>query len=122
MTNKTKRPRKSKFDPHIERISELIDMGLTMREVAEKIEPLMDDVVDSGALYHFTLYRGLKCKKYAGGKGRGYKPPLCDGCKNCYTVRSIKDNSDVRVCTHTKRVIGQGVNTSPPWCHKREIT
>lgn len=109
--------RKSKFDPYINEISEYLASGMSVRKIAKHLDEYFDDVVSEDALYTFISKRGLKTK-YSGGFGKHYVPPKCDQCEGCNEVIGINDKP-VRMCYNT-RLIGNGVKSSPEWCHKRE--
>lgn len=110
--------RKSKFDPYIEEIKVFADMGYSIRKIAEELDQCSGDIVDESALYAFMRNRNIKSKHFQGGKNRGYQPPVCAECEGCFEVIGLNDKP-VRIC-YGARLIGNGVITSPPWCHKRE--
>lgn len=112
-----KRHKKSKFDPYINEISEYLAAGMSVRAVAEQLDEYFNDAVDENALYTFISSRGLKTK-YSGGLGKHYEPPRCDKCEGCFEVIGLNDKP-VRIC-YGSRLIGNGVKTSPAWCHLRE--
>jgi hypothetical protein len=114
-----KRHKRSKFDPCINEISELLSTGMSTEKIAESIEHNFDDVVSKDALYVFIRSRGLKNRVTQGGTNLNYKAPRCQKCECCYTIKALDGEGDIRVCDKSKRVIGWAV-TSPIWCEKRE--
>jgi len=112
-----KRHKISKFDKHINEISEYLDAGMSVRKIAEQLDQYFDDAVNEDALYSFIASRGLKTK-YSGGLGKYYEPPRCESCEDCHEVINT-NNSTVRMC-HYSRLINNSCKTSPVWCPKRK--
>jgi hypothetical protein len=115
--NMIRHHKKSKFDPYTNEISGYLDAGMSVRNIAERLDEYFDDAVDENALYAFISSRGLKTK-YSGGLGRHYEPPRCNNCEGCFEVIGLNDKP-TRIC-YGARLIGNGVKTSPEWCHKRK--
>ena len=107
-----KHPTQSKIEPHQELITTLLDSGLKIREVADAIEPLMDDVVDENALYCYAKTKGLLSNGLS-------IIPRCEGCESCIMIINTNE-SEVRLCLTAKRVVSRSVRTSPVWCDKRK--
>lgn len=114
-----RRTKRSKFDPYIKEIAALLDSGLSIRKVAEVIEPKMDDAVDDNALYRFIKARGLRSYVTQGGTNKEFDIPYCQGCNNCRSVQNTEDTK-VRLCTKSWRMISKTCQTSPIWCELRE--
>ena len=114
-----RRNKKSKFDPYIKEIAALLDSGLSVRKVAEVIEPKMDDVVDDNALYVFIKSRGLRSYVTQGGTNKDFAVPHCRSCNECLSILNTKE-SDVMVCLKSKRMVSKTCQTSPIWCELRE--
>lgn len=108
---KQKRPKQSKFEPYREMISELIDSGLKIREIADEIEPLMDDIVDENALYCYIRSKDLLSKN-------GLSVPKCQGCDGCMMITNTNE-TEVLLCLPSKRIVNRSCQTSPQWCSKR---
>lgn len=111
--------RRSKFDPYIDEIEKWLDMGLTIKQIAEELEINFDDVVDESALYSFVRSRNLKSKVFPGGKNREYQPPRCEDCEECYYIIGT-NNQKMKTCRSEQRVVPKSVKTSPPWCKERQ--
>jgi hypothetical protein len=108
---KQKHPKPSKFEPYRETIADLLDSGLKIREVADVIEPLMDDAVDENALYCYAKSKGLLSRGIV-------SVPKCEGCNDCLTVTNTNE-SEVLLCLPSKRIVNRSCRTSPVWCEKR---
>lgn len=118
-TYKRKR-RKSKFDPYLEEITEYIEAGMSIREIAEKLSPYFEDAVADGALYSFIESRGLHSKVTMGGRNKMYDIPLCSKCDECWEIQNTA-YSTVQLCVPCKRLVNRSCKTSPMWCPKRNI-
>ncbi|MDF2615416.1 MAG: hypothetical protein K0Q47_71 [Sedimentibacter sp.] len=113
------RPRRSKFDPYIEEISDLLKTGLSINKVADLISIYFDDPVDMSALYAFAYSRGLDRRVTQGGTNKNYSIPNCNKCKECIKVLNTHD-SEMLLCFKAKRLISKTCKTSPMWCDKRK--
>ena len=111
-----KRHKKSKFDPYINEITEMVGMGLSTNKIACAIEKYFEDIVSNDALYVFIKHRGIESKVK-----KGLNAPKCEGCQGCYTVTSHDGKSNVRICKKSNRAIWGSVKTSPPWCEERRL-
>lgn len=105
------------FDPYMDEISEYAAMGMTVREIAERIEHYFDDVISDDSLHSFMRYRGIRSMVTQGGKGIN-KAPICDRCKNCIVVKNTS-GKDIRVCLSIKKIVSKSCKTSPIECKKR---
>jgi hypothetical protein len=115
----TKRHKKSKFDPYIEEITKYVVTGATVKEIAELIEYLFDDIVDINALYCFMRSRGLQSRVSMGGTNKDFTAPYCRGCDDCIEITNTHHVKSL-LCLAAKTMIPKTCTTSPIWCHKRE--
>jgi hypothetical protein len=113
------RHRKSKFEPYISLIRNCLESGYTISQIANEIEPSMDDIVNENALYCFIKSRGLKSKVTQGGTNKNCSAPKCDGCQECREIINTNDNKCL-LCMESMRMINRSCHTSPMWCKKRE--
>jgi len=113
-----KRFRKSKFDPYIAEITKYVIAGMTVREIAELLQPYFDEVVDESAVYAFMRSRGIQSRVTMGGTNLEYDAPRCSKCEQCWTVHNTTDR-EVLLCLPAKRLINRSCKTSPMWCIKR---
>lgn len=114
-----KRNKRSKFDPYITEIKALLDTGMPVSGVATEIEPKMDDVVNTDALYMFIKSRGLRSHVTQGGTNKDFNVPHCQKCNNCRNVQNTED-TEVRLCTKSWRMVSKTCQTSPMWCELRK--
>ena len=115
---KKRRYKRSKFDPYILDIAKYALAGMTVREIAELLQPYFDEVVDESAVYAFMRSRGIQSRVTQGGTNLNYKAPRCTDCDNCITVINTT-GKDVLLCLAAKRIVNRTCATSPMWCQRR---
>ena len=118
---KKRRYKRSKFDPYILDIAKYALAGMTVREIAELLQPYFDEVVDESAVYAFMRSRGIQSRVTMGGTNLEYDAPRCSKCEQCWTVHNTTDR-EVLLCLPAKRLINRSCRTSPMWCIKRGET
>lgn len=120
MKNKYKihRGRRSKFNAYDEEIIEMLDAGMPISEVTDRISEHFPDGADYNAVWYYIHSRGFQVKrvKYTGLKE---KPPNCDTCGSCTVVIAPDGKDDIRVCLRHRQLVANEVRTSPMWCGRR---
>jgi len=106
------RHRKSKYDEHIDKISEWYAQGVP---IAEMVRQLGDGFYEQG-VYAFIYARGIKTRT----KQMVYASrPQCDTCEFCHEYTNT-NNTIGRICAKSWRTIQPNVIHSPVWCEKNE--
>lgn len=119
-----KHNRRSRLDPYMGEIKEMLSAGCTYGSIAEKMSQYFDDwEVSLDNIAYLTKARGLKSKVTKGARDNRIYIPHCEGCEYCENVINTTGTSTTRVCMAKKpyRAVSRSVTTSPMDCPKREL-
>lgn len=111
------RKRRSKYDPYLEDIADMIAAGCTYAQIEEALWEKGLESANSGSIAYICHEKGIRSRVTKGARDGRYIP-CCDGCENCRDVRNTTGKS-VWICTRLMRLVSKSVKTSPVECPKR---
>lgn len=121
MAKKYKR-RKSRLDPYIDEIKEMLATGCTYQQIADAMSEHFENwMVTTNNIYSLVHNRNLRSLVTKGCRNNRIDIPHCDGCDKCILVLNTTKSAKVRVCVELKEIVSRSCATSPAECPKREI-
>lgn len=116
---KNRKSRKSKLDPYIDEIKEMLEVGCTYQHIAEVMTDCMNgEIVSDSQVWQIANNRGLITQVVKDAKSRDL--PHCDNCNQCLRIKSTTKATKYRICMELRQAIPQSCRTSPMECRKRK--
>lgn len=107
-----KRVRKSMFDPYREQITEWCAQGMSVKEMADRLEDMTGELFFETGIYAYIYRHNLRFRPWQDVYDARNQ---CSKCEFCHTYTNT-NNGKGRICSKSWRTIQPNVRHSPTWC------
>lgn len=115
-----RRPRKSRFDPYIDEIRDMVASGMSYSQIADEFSERMDIDIEPCTIGYYVRCRGLQSRVTRGKNDGRVFIPHCKSCEYRSEVMNTLRTGNWLMCEKMRAIISRTCQTSPMDCPLRE--